>query len=274
MRVLNLPFLLIAVTVLACSPIAVAMPIQDGGNSAIGTSTWKLDNQQSSLVCAVSHYGLSFIYGRFNTCAGSVEMNFQEPDQSKFRFKIDADSIDTNDASRDITLRGESCLDARQYESITFESLAVEAEDKKISGKTKRTFLATGNLTIHGETRRVTIPIELLAIGNGPDQQLRCGFMSRFVVSRNEFGLNALAESIGDSIAVTFCFQAVRQEERKEEANEEVTDSPFRFSAPGENDKTAPEEDPIDEKQRLEDLFTPSDQASPSIDDLPGEIGS
>lgn len=267
MRVPCLLFLLFAIAALTSPASLAARPVQNASNAAIdGTSTWELDNQRSSLVCAVSHYGLSFIYGRFNTCSGSVEMNFQEPDQSKFQFKIDPDSIDTNDASRDIALRGESCLDARQYDSITFESVAVDSEDKKVAGKTKRTFLVTGNLSIHGETRRVTIPIELLAIGNGPDKQLRCGFMSRFVVSRREFGLDALADSIGDSVAVTFCFQAVRQDEAAEAiANE--PDKEFRFGDPIESGGS-------EQEKNLENPFTPKDQTAPDASDLPGEIES
>ena len=284
---MRVPFLLIvfvaAITTVCGGQPALAIPIQESAEAAIdGTSTWEIDNQQASLVCAVSHYGLSFIYGRFNTCSGSVEMNFQEPDQTKFEFEVDPDSIDTNDASRDISLRGESGLDARQYSTIKFESQKVEADDQQIAGKTKRTFKVTGNLSMHGETRRVTIPIELLAIGNGPDKQLRCGFMSRFVVSRSEFGLNALPDSIGDSVAVTFCFQAVRQEkapaaerpaENKLEEQELTEKAPTRFRF----NKSV--EAPTDEdarRQELEDLFGTSDPSStpdaPNADDLPTAI--
>ena len=283
---MRVPFLIIiflaAIMTVCDGHPALAMPIQESANTGIdGTSTWEIDNQQTSLVCAVSHYGLSFIYGRFNTCSGSVEMNFQEPDETKFKFEVDPDSIDSNDASRDISLRGESCLDARQYPTIKFESQTVEADDQQIAGKTKRTFKVTGNLSMHGETRRKTIPVELLAIGNGPDKQLRCGFMSRFVVSRSEFGLDAMPDSIGDSVAVTFCFQAIRQEKvpAAEIPVEDKIDGDVAEKAPtrfqfDKKVEAAPDEDA--RQKELENLFDTGDPSStpdaPNGDDLPTAI--
>ena len=185
-------------------------------------------------------------------------MDFQEPDSTKFRFEIDSDSIDTNNALRDIQLRGPSCLESALYKSITFESTSVKAQDVAVStGKTKRTFQVTGDLSMHGQTREVTIPMELLAIGNGPQGNLRCGFMSRFVVSRSDFGLEGLKESVGDSISVTFCFQVIQQQPEPEKKVETI-----RFD----DDKSeigaikAPETEPgkNSETEKLEDLFRPT----------------
>lgn len=227
-----------------------------------GTSTWAVDNEHTSVVCAASHFGLSFVYGRFNKCSGSVKMDFQEPNSSKFTFEIDPDSIDTNNASRDIELRGPNCLEVSKFKTITFESTSVKAEDKLIStGKTKRTFKVTGNLSMHGETREVTLPMELLAMGNGPKGKLRCGFISRFVVSRSDFGLDALKESVGDSIAVTFCFQAVRQQPDPEDEKAK----PFDLQ------KVEPEGDDgvKSEREKIEELFRPK---TPDSKDTPGSI--
>lgn len=254
----NSPFLaMIAVsifTILAPPNSFAATPVQASNTSAKaadvmdGASTWSIDNEHSSIVGAVSHLGLSFIYGRFNQCQGTIKMDFQEPNSTKFQFQIDPDSIDTNNASRDITLRGPKCLDASQYESITFESIAVVAADQQgEAGKTKRTFQVTGNLTMHGETRKITIPLELLAMGNGPDGKLRCGFMSKFVVRRSEFGIEGLENSVGDSIAITFCFQAVyQQKEPEKEPNRFLFDAPEQGKEPEQKEA---------ERERLEDLF-------------------
>ena len=219
-----------------------------------GVSNWKLDNEHSSVVCAVSHYGLSYIYGRFNSCSGSIEMDFQDPDSAKFRFEIDADSIDSNDASRDVDLRGPKCLDAAQFSTITFESINVTAKDtQRPNGKTKRNFMIDGNLSIHGETRKIKIPLELLAMGNGADGKLRCGFMTKFVVQRSEFGLDAMADSIGDSVAVTFCFQAVRNDEAKELEGENVEAN--ELGGDSKSDELDTGNAPEDKRKSLEELF-------------------
>ena len=248
-----------------------------------GISTWAIDNEHTSVVCAASHFGLSFVYGRFNKCSGSIKMDFQEPSSSKFGFEIDADSIDTNNGSRDIELRGPNCLEVTKFKTITFESTSVKAQDKLISdGKTKRTFQVTGNLSMHGETREITLPMELLAMGNGPEGKLRCGFISRFVVSRSSFGLDGLKESVGDSIAVTFCFQAVRQQlEPKEEKA-----SPFELEPKEEKAspfELVPKRDGDDvkktERERLEELFRskttePEDASEPVPNPFTKEDGS
>ena len=255
MRV-SLLFALIAMTsiTLSSTSYSFAAAIQESESAATptspidGASTWIVDNEHTSVVCAASHFGLSFIYGRFNKCSGTIQMDFQEPSSSSFRFEIDPDSIDTNNASRDISLRGPSCLDARQYKTISFESTSVKAEDKPAStGRTKRTFQVTGNLTMHGETRQIKIPLELLAVGNGPEGKLRCGFMSRFVVNRSNFGLDKMKDSVGDSIAVTFCLQAVQQEAKPETEVEVKTE-------------TDDEKEPMTEREKMERLFRSDDE--------------
>jgi len=85
---------------IAAPPVQVLADEADAAQAeddvTVGTSTWTIDNRYTSLVCAASHYGLSFIYGRFNSCSGDVEINFDESDETTFRFEIDPDSIDTN----------------------------------------------------------------------------------------------------------------------------------------------------------------------------------
>ena len=196
-------------------------------------------------------------------------MNLQDPESATFRFEVDPDSIDTNDAARDIALRSAAGMDAIQYDSITFESTAVKLNPALETGNTRRTFQVTGNLVMHGETRRITIPIELLAVGNGSDKKLRCGFMSRFVVNRSDFGLDAMSDTVGDSVAVTFCFQAVRQEKGPAEDPEKET-SIFRFAPDSERQAKSGAADDIEikaktdpERDRLEELFNPKNGDDP-----------
>jgi len=99
---------------------------------------------------------------------------------------------------------------------------------------------------MHGETRQITMPLELLAMGNGPDGDMRCGFMSRFIVNRSDFGVDRMKDSIGDSVAVTFCFQTIHQQPETEEKVD-----PFELGKAkpvGEFDKAA-------DREKLKDLF-------------------
>lgn len=263
----------LAVTFLSSGNSAAAMqllqeptPAKSPDDVMKGVSQWSIDNEHTSMVCAVSHFGLSFIYGRFNDCSGTVEINFEDPGSSKFRVKVNPVSIDTNDVARDLQLRGPRGLDAAQYDSITFESAVVEVENNQGASKTGRRFQVTGNLSMHGETRRIKIPIDLLAMGKGPDGKLRCGFMSRFVVSRSEFGLEEMQNTVGDSVAVTFCFQTVYQ---KSEVKEEPKTNPFRF---GSERDDGSENVPATERKKLEDLFSPRSRSDDEV--APGASGT
>ncbi len=262
MRFLTVPFVVIVVlaaslfcinehTASAATFGAQIEASDDAADAMKDVATWQLDNEHTSLVCAASHFGLSYIYGRFNECAGAVEMNFEKPESTKFRFRIDAKSVDTNDANRDASLRGPKGFDTDQYKSITFESTVVKVKDKPTrGGKTTRTFLVTGNLSLHGETRQVELPLELLAVGKGSDGELRCGFISKFVVFRSDFGMDEMTNTVGDSVAVTFCFQAIREKvvEKKKVLDDVLkADARSRFDIGAEEDK--------DEANRLQELF-------------------
>jgi len=76
-------------------------------------------------------------------------------------------------------------------------------------------YLVTGNLTMHGVTRQVTIPIQLL--GEGPGAGGRgnnAGFLTHADLKRSEFGMNNLLNVVGDAIGIAVSFEAIRQEGR------------------------------------------------------------
>ncbi len=228
-----------------------------------GVSKWEIDNTHTSVVCAVSHFGLSYIYGRFNECSGSIELDLQDSSATKFRFEVNPESIDTNNVARDTGLRGKKGFDVDVYDSIVFESIDVKAKDEEHpSGKTKRTFLVVGNLTMHGETRKIEMPLELLAMGKGADGNLRCGFISRFIVRRSDFGLDAMADSVGDSVAITFCFQALR---KNVETEIEVIDS--NLSQGGDSGSDSDSND--NKRSEIEELFRKSPSANEKESESP-----
>lgn len=198
-----------------CANLTAA--VQDGSAQPTSPQILEIDNDHSSIVFAVSHYGLSFVYGRFNKCEGSIELNESLPENSVFQFEIDAASVDTNNSKRDEHLRGKEFFDVEQYDSISFESSSVQLIEEKseTTDATRSFYMVSGNLTMHGETRKVVIPIELISSGKGHDGKDRYGFMSKFVVQRSNHGMDAMADVIGDKVAITFCFQAVVADEKE-----------------------------------------------------------
>ena len=120
-----------------------------------------------------------------------------------FNLAIDAGSLDTNAKDRDEHLRGPEFFDVKQFPSITFQSTSVEQDGASLN--------VTGNLTMHGVTRQVTLPMKKLGEGNGPFGKYRSGFMSQFQIKRSDFGMTGMVGPVGDEVALSVSFEGIRQ---------------------------------------------------------------
>lgn len=162
---------------------------------------YEIDSAQTSLVFAISHFNLSYTYGRFDKVAGEFTLDGDVADS--FRFTIDAASIDTNQEERDKHLRSPDFLDAKQFPEIRFESTRIDRADDD--------FNVVGNLTILGTTREITIPVRLVGIGKGPFGKDRAGFFAKFTIKRSDFGMNNMLPEVGNNIAITFSFEGIKK---------------------------------------------------------------
>jgi len=165
-----------------------------------------LDPSHTSIVFGINHLGYSFTYGRFNKVSGGFVWNNANPATGQFQLAIDAASIDTNDMKRDEHLRGPDFFNAKQFPHISFQSASITPQ-RDAPGK----FSVNGNLTIHGVTRQVTLPLRKLGEGDGPFGNYRCGFICQTSVKRSEYGMTSMIPDIGDEVALTICFEGLRQ---------------------------------------------------------------
>ena len=165
-----------------------------------GQDIYEIDGSHTSLVFAISHFNLSYTYGRFNKVTGNF--NIDGGLANKFNFEIDAASIDTNVAERDKHLRGPDFFNVEEFPKITFESTEIEREEG--------VYQVRGKMTMRGQTKDVTIPIRLVGIGRGPFGKERAGFFAKFELKRSDFGMDSMLSSIGNKIAVTFSFEGIR----------------------------------------------------------------
>ena len=168
--------------------------------SAEAQHTFNVDNAHTAVVFSVSHAGYSYTYGRFNKCGGKFVLDGAN---SRFDLAIDVASLDTNEAARDEHLRGPEFFDIKQFPSITFRSTSVDQDGDS--------FNITGNLTMHGVTRQVTLPMKKLGEGQGPNGAYRAGFMSQFQIKRSDFGINGWLGPVGDEVALSVSFEGIRE---------------------------------------------------------------
>jgi polyisoprenoid-binding protein YceI len=169
----------------------------------VNVDRYSIDNAHTSVVFAISHFGLSYTYGRFNEVEGGFALNGAEISKAGFSFTIKAASIDTNNAERDKHLRSPDFFDTQQFPEIKF----VTKSFTKVDG----VYQVVGEMTMLGKTRPLTMPVRLVGIGKGPFGKQRAGYFTKFTIKRSDFGMDKMAGQIGDNISVTFSFEGIKQ---------------------------------------------------------------
>jgi len=118
------------------------------------------DKAHAFIQFRIKHLGYSWLLGRFNDFDGTFSYDEANPAASKVEVTIKTASIDSNHAERDKHLRGKDFLEVDKFPQATFVSTGFTENDGK-------TAVLTGNLTLHGVSRPVSIAVK--PIGHGPD---------------------------------------------------------------------------------------------------------
>jgi polyisoprenoid-binding protein YceI len=173
------------------------------------TRTYKIDKAHSEAIFQVRHL-LTKVRGRFSDFEGAVQFNEDNPEQSSVNFTIQTTSIDTAEPDRDKHLRTADFFDVETHPTITFQS-------RRIVAKGGGSFDVIGDLTIHGVTKEVTLPVVHLGKAKDPWGNERLGFEAETNINRKDYGLswNAALETggflVGDDVKIQLQIQAVGQ---------------------------------------------------------------
>jgi|SRR5687768_1810092 len=147
------------------------------------TDAWKSDDPHSQLSFTVKHLGIADVSGTFNDF--DVTINSTKPDFSDAVFELTARiaSIDTRVEARDNHLKSPDFFDAQKYPTLHFKSTAL-----KNDGKNK--YKLTGDLTLHGITRQVTMDLEYRGtVVNQMSKKPTAGFQLTGVIRRSDFAV-------------------------------------------------------------------------------------
>jgi polyisoprenoid-binding protein YceI len=177
--------------------------------SQLQADTYKLDLSHTSIIFGISHFNYSYTYGRFNRANGGFVWDNANPSAGQFQLAIDAASIDSNDPKRDDHLRSADFFNAKQFPVISFQSTSVSPAQ---SGQAGVMYNVTGNLTIHGVAKQVTLPMKKLGEGPGPYGKYRCGFFCQTTIKRSDYGMTNMIPSVGDQVAITISFEGLRED--------------------------------------------------------------
>lgn len=173
---------------------------------AVAADTYLVDGVHSAAIFKVRHAGVAYTYGRFDKFleASAVVWDAANPAASSFVIAIDPESVDTDNEKRDQHLRNPDFFDTKQFPVFGFTSTAV----KKIDDTT---YEVSGNLTIHGVTKPLTVKALKTGEGKDPWGGYRIGFETSFAIKRSDFGMTKVTESVGDDVAITFSIEAKKK---------------------------------------------------------------
>ncbi len=170
---------------------------------------WNVDPSHTSVEFAVKHLGVFTVRGRFKKVNGSIE-TAADGTLKSIEATIDAASIDTAEPQRDTHLRSPDFLDAENSTFLTFKSTAI-----KPLGADRNRYLVSGDLTIRGTTRPVTLEVETSAPMTDPWGNQRAGATATGKLNRKEWGLtwNQVLELgallVGEEVRFTLDVEAI-----------------------------------------------------------------
>ena len=144
-------------------------------------TTWTIDPAHSTIEFVAKHMMITTVKGRFTELEGTIVADEENLVDSSVEVTMQAASIDTRNEQRDGHLRSPDFLDVENYPEVTFRST-------DISG-TKDEFKLTGDLTIRGVTRPITLDVTFGGEGKDPWGGTRASFSAHGKFDRRDFGL-------------------------------------------------------------------------------------
>jgi polyisoprenoid-binding protein YceI len=196
-----------AVFVLAAA-LAVALALAPPAPAAAAV-TYTVDDNHSEVSFRIRHF-VSKVRGQFRDFSATIVKDDADPMASSVEFTIQAASIDTDHETRDADLRSPNFFDVEKFPAITFKSTAIAKSGDDL-------YDVTGELTMHGVTKTLTLPVSFggeMADGRGG---FRAAFETATTLDRKEFGLTwnrALDQGglmLGDEIEVVVSLAAIRK---------------------------------------------------------------
>ena len=179
-------------------------------SAAAQTTKWGFDKAHSKVQFDIAHLVISEVTGQFNEYDGTVLSDKADFSDVVVDFSIDVKSIDTDNEKRDGHLRGEDFFDIAKYPEIIFKSKSVKKAGNNL-------YKFTGDLTMHGVTKEVTLDVQYNGTINDNWGNTKAGFKVTGKINRTDFGLkyNSALEAgglmLGEEVTITCKFELLKQ---------------------------------------------------------------
>ncbi|MFL6595393.1 MAG: YceI family protein [Chthoniobacterales bacterium] len=165
--------------------------------------SFKIDPVHSSVIFNVKHLGVTNFYGDFKEITGMVTFDSADPAKSSVELSVPVESLDSRNPKRDQHLKSPDFFNAAQFPTLTFKSNKIEA-----SGDT---YKVSGDLTIHGVTKPVTVDFHKGAEAKGQQGEVRGGGETKFTIKRSDYGMSFMQGALGDEVNIVLSLEGIKQ---------------------------------------------------------------
>lgn len=153
------------------------------GQAQAADYTIDTEGQHAFVQFKISHLGYSYILGSFEDFSGEFSYDADDLDASSVDMEVQVSSLNTNHGERDRHILSSDFLNADEYPTATFTSTGFEPTGDNEG-------VVTGDLTLHGQTQEIEMPVTLMGEGEDPWGGYRAGFEGSTMITLGDFGID------------------------------------------------------------------------------------
>jgi polyisoprenoid-binding protein YceI len=168
---------------------------------SMAAGSFNVDPVHSSVVFRIKHMNTAYFYGQFTDLSGTIAFDEAKPDASSMDLTLKMDSVDTHAKGRDDHLKSATFFNAAEIPTATFKSTAWKSAGENA-------FDVTGDLTLHGVKKSITVKVEKTGSGKGQKGEDLVGFETSFTVKRSDYGMTQMVGPIGDEVKLMISIEA------------------------------------------------------------------
>jgi polyisoprenoid-binding protein YceI len=174
---------------------------------------WILNEAHTAAEFCVRHMMITYVRGHFKNIGGTLEFDQSRPEDARAEVSIAAATLWSGEPERDAHLRSEDFLHVERHPAIHFRSTRVEPV-------ARNEYRVTGDLTIRGVLRPVTLDVRYLGQCRSPFDDTRIGFTATTRINRHDFGVSWNADLqdggvvVGDDVLISVDVEAEAVEEK------------------------------------------------------------
>jgi polyisoprenoid-binding protein YceI len=168
--------------------------------------TFKLDPVHSDVVFKIHHL-VSNPQGTFHAPEGTVVVDGGVP---SLDISLPVAKLDMGNDKWEEDIKAAAWFDVKQFPTITFKTTSVKKTGEDPDTKEYQ-FEATGDLTLHGVTKSITVTLVKTGEGKGMQGETRIGYNCTFKIKRSDFGMKTYIGPIGDEVTLMVNVEAIKQ---------------------------------------------------------------